>query len=116
VSWRVLHCAANPRAEVKRSTIAIVALDEGPWLYTTIRGELPSSGAAPVRVRFRHALAGIDFRFSPSTPTRAGPTSLPGRHSQTDRSERIAPIPEGWNCGRSMVLVSTEPKRSSAVA
>jgi uncharacterized OB-fold protein len=30
VSWRVLHCAANPRAEVKRSTIAIVALDEGP--------------------------------------------------------------------------------------
>ncbi|MBF6167177.1 OB-fold domain-containing protein [Streptomyces gardneri] len=53
VSWRVLRCSAHPRDETKRSTIAIVELDEGPWLYTTIHGELPPSSAAPVRVRFR---------------------------------------------------------------
>ncbi|MGW5375696.1 Zn-ribbon domain-containing OB-fold protein [Nocardia sp. NPDC003999] len=59
MSWRVLHRAANPRSEVKRSTIAIVELDDGPWLYTTIQGELPPSSAAPVRVRF-HARPGED--------------------------------------------------------
>ncbi len=52
VSWRVLQCAANPHAGAERATIAIVELDEGPWLYTTIQGELPSR-PAPVRVRFR---------------------------------------------------------------
>jgi uncharacterized OB-fold protein len=61
VSWRVLQCAANPRAEVERSTIAIVELDEGPWLYTTIHGELPPSSFEPVRVRFRARSRGARF-------------------------------------------------------
>ncbi|MFI2339781.1 hypothetical protein [Nocardia gamkensis] len=61
MSWRVLQCAANPRAEVERCTIAIVELDEGPWLYTTIHGELPSSSTGPVRVRFRARSRGDRF-------------------------------------------------------
>ncbi|MBF6336581.1 OB-fold domain-containing protein [Nocardia abscessus] len=61
VSWRVLHCSANPRAETKRSTIAIVELDEGPWLYTTIHGELPPSSATPIRVRFHACPRGDRF-------------------------------------------------------
>jgi uncharacterized protein len=61
VSWRVLQRAANPRAEVERSTIAIVELDEGPWLYTMIHGELPPSSTEPVRVRFRARSRGDRF-------------------------------------------------------
>jgi uncharacterized OB-fold protein len=39
-------------------TIAIVELDEGPWVYTWIDGEVPaSSSQQPVRVEFRPAAA-----------------------------------------------------------
>jgi hypothetical protein len=49
----VLQRAARACAEMVRSTIAIVALDEGPWMYTTIDGEIPPSSQRPVRVRFQ---------------------------------------------------------------
>ncbi len=77
VSCRVLQRAANPRAETKRSTIAIVELDEGPWLYTTIQGEPPLSAAMPVRVRFRAGPGGDRFPvFAVNPPTGASPTRL----------------------------------------
>jgi uncharacterized OB-fold protein len=52
VCWRKLRRAANARAESVVSTIAIVELDEGPWVYTTIEGEVPRSSPRPVRVQF----------------------------------------------------------------
>ncbi|WP_328394500.1 Zn-ribbon domain-containing OB-fold protein [Nocardia sp. NBC_00416] len=53
VCWRKLRRAAKACAEAVVSTIAIVELDEGPWMYTTIEGELPGSSPLPVRVQFR---------------------------------------------------------------
>lgn len=52
VSWRTVdrtgtHGALTPL------TIAIVALDEGPWVYTTIEGEIRSAASRPVRVQFQ---------------------------------------------------------------
>ncbi|MFE6920960.1 OB-fold domain-containing protein [Nocardia sp. NPDC057663] len=34
-------------------TIAIVELDEGPWVYTSIEGEVPVLRGGPVRVHFQ---------------------------------------------------------------
>ncbi|GGN77454.1 hypothetical protein GCM10011610_23910 [Nocardia rhizosphaerihabitans] len=34
-------------------TIAIVELDEGPWVYTSIEGEVPVLRGRPVRVQFQ---------------------------------------------------------------
>ncbi|WP_245664983.1 OB-fold domain-containing protein [Nocardia sienata] len=42
------------------SAIAIVELDEGPWVYTTIHGELPRA-ERPVRVRFQAPPRGDRF-------------------------------------------------------
>ncbi|MFI5718813.1 Zn-ribbon domain-containing OB-fold protein [Nocardia sp. NPDC051750] len=52
VCWRIVQCAAHPRAVPVATTIAIVELDEGPWVYTAIDGDVPASGHEPVRVRF----------------------------------------------------------------
>ncbi len=84
VSWRVLHCAANSHTETKRSTIAIVELDEGPWLYTTIHGQLPPSSATPVRVRFHARPRGDRFPVfavnpGPRSSNNAAQPAQPGR-------------------------------------
>ncbi len=34
-------------------TIAIVESDEGPWVYTSLEGEIPSLAGWSVRVRFQ---------------------------------------------------------------
>ncbi|MEV0030017.1 OB-fold domain-containing protein [Nocardia sp. NPDC050793] len=61
VSWRVLECAAKARAGSVPSTIAIVELDEGPWIYTTIEGQVPPSSHRPVRVRYEAPPRGDRF-------------------------------------------------------
>lgn len=53
VCWRKVACAPSARTGTVESAIAIVELDEGPWVYTTIHGELPQPGHRPVRVRFQ---------------------------------------------------------------
>ncbi|WP_327151778.1 Zn-ribbon domain-containing OB-fold protein [Nocardia sp. NBC_01329] len=53
VCWRTVTWAPDPDADAVESMIAIVELDEGPWVYTTIDGEPPRSGCRPVRVRFQ---------------------------------------------------------------
>ncbi|MFI6309247.1 OB-fold domain-containing protein [Nocardia fusca] len=59
--WRKIAGAPNARAEAVESAIAIVELDEGPWVYTTIHGELPGAGRRPVRVRFQAPPRGDRF-------------------------------------------------------
>lgn len=64
---RELRHAPNALAEPAVSTIAIVALDTGPWLYTTIDGDLPLTPRRPVRVHFRAQPRGERFPvFTPS--------------------------------------------------
>jgi uncharacterized OB-fold protein len=56
VSSKVVHREVN---ETNRGlvpcTIAIVELDEGPWVYTWIDGDVPAPSDCPVRVEFRPA-------------------------------------------------------------
>ncbi|MGK8558220.1 Zn-ribbon domain-containing OB-fold protein [Nocardia gipuzkoensis] len=53
VSWKVLHRASNGHCgKWELSIITIVELDDGPWVYTTIKGDAPPPSNQPVRVRF----------------------------------------------------------------
>ncbi len=53
VSWRLVHrSVSRPHEQVMPLTIAIVELDEGPWVYATIEGEVAAFSDLPVRVRF----------------------------------------------------------------
>ena len=61
VCWRTVTCAPDARTEAGESMIAIVELDEGPWVYTTIDGEPPRAGRRPVRVRFQAPPRGDRF-------------------------------------------------------
>ncbi|MCP2298555.1 putative OB-fold protein, contains Zn-ribbon domain [Nocardia amikacinitolerans] len=54
VSWRLVHrSASGPHTEVEPLTTAVVELDEGPWVFTTIEGDVPLPTDEPVRVRFQ---------------------------------------------------------------
>lgn len=61
VCWRVVECAANALVGPVSATIAIVELDEGPWVYTTIDGDIPPAGRERVRVCFRAPPCGDRF-------------------------------------------------------
>ncbi|QVI19493.1 OB-fold domain-containing protein [Nocardia tengchongensis] len=51
VSWKVAHHPSNI-GTWEQSTVAIVELDDGPWIYSTIDGELPPPSDQPIRVRY----------------------------------------------------------------
>ncbi|MBF6469309.1 OB-fold domain-containing protein [Nocardia beijingensis] len=54
VSWRVVDRApSDRRGELVPLTIAIVELDEGPWVYTSIEGDIPPIHGEMVRVHFQ---------------------------------------------------------------
>ncbi|MGW6730890.1 Zn-ribbon domain-containing OB-fold protein [Nocardia sp. NPDC055029] len=54
VSWRVVDCVASGRrGELVPLTIAIVELDEGPWVYTSIDGDVPDLPGRSIRVLFQ---------------------------------------------------------------
>ncbi|NEW42230.1 hypothetical protein GV794_14925 [Nocardia cyriacigeorgica] len=52
VSWRVVDRSLTAMDNVRPLTIAIVELDEGPWVYTSIEGEVPPQRDR-VRVQFQ---------------------------------------------------------------
>jgi len=52
VSWRVVE-RAGAGGVLAQSTVAIVELDEGPWVYTSLEGEVPLLADRPVRVHFQ---------------------------------------------------------------
>ncbi|WP_227981194.1 Zn-ribbon domain-containing OB-fold protein [Nocardia spumae] len=58
VSWRVVDRAG---AGGTPSTVAIVELDEGPWVYTCLEGEVPLLPDRPVRVHFQPRPRGDRF-------------------------------------------------------
>lgn len=54
LSWRVVdRSVVGGCGGPMPLTIAIVELDEGPWVYTSIEGEVPLLPSRPVRVRFQ---------------------------------------------------------------
>nr|WP_245910653.1 OB-fold domain-containing protein [Nocardia amikacinitolerans] len=71
VSWRLVHrSASGPHTEVEPLTTAVVELDEGPWVFTTIEGDVPLPTDEPVRVRFQPRPGWIGSRCSSSVLTR----------------------------------------------
>ncbi|MGW0181552.1 Zn-ribbon domain-containing OB-fold protein [Nocardia sp. NPDC003345] len=82
VCWRKVACAATAGADAVESTLAIVELDEGPWVYTVIDGELPRAARRPVRVRFQAPPRGDRF---PVFAVTAVPEVLPGR-------DKVSPV------------------------
>ncbi|MFD4432547.1 Zn-ribbon domain-containing OB-fold protein [Nocardia sp. NPDC058497] len=85
VSWRVVDRAATGMRGIRPLTIAIVELDEGPWVYTSIEGEVPALRGRPVRVRFQPCPA--EDRF----PVFAVDTDLHQSMVQHTSTERISP-------------------------
>nr|WP_206025889.1 OB-fold domain-containing protein [Rhodococcus sp. 14C212] len=62
VSCRVVDRTPDPVCGAPcPSVIAIVALDEGPWVYSWIDGDVPVPSERPVRVRFRSTQPGERF-------------------------------------------------------
>ncbi|NKY31925.1 hypothetical protein HGA13_02380 [Nocardia speluncae] len=61
VSWRMMACPVRARAEPVLRTVAIVELDEGPWVYAAIEGDLPPTGGLRVPVRFERPAREDDF-------------------------------------------------------
>ncbi|WP_280489439.1 Zn-ribbon domain-containing OB-fold protein [Nocardia carnea] len=51
LSWRVVERGVTDTAAPL--TIAIVELDEGPWVYASIEGRIPAAPCGPVRVGFQ---------------------------------------------------------------
>ncbi|GGL03060.1 Zn-ribbon domain-containing OB-fold protein [Nocardia jinanensis] len=53
-SWRVADRAViGGHDETMPLTVAVVELDEGPWVYTSIEGTVPLFASGPVRVHFQ---------------------------------------------------------------
>ncbi|WP_280315414.1 OB-fold domain-containing protein [Nocardia abscessus] len=74
MSWQVVDRAPVDRpGELVPLTIAFVELDEGPWVYTSIEGEIPLSPSRPVRVRFQPTRGMTGSPFSRSVPNRGTP-------------------------------------------
>ncbi|WP_433733254.1 Zn-ribbon domain-containing OB-fold protein [Nocardia sp. CA-129566] len=95
VSWRLVHrSVSRAHAPVTPLTIAIVELDEGPWLYTTIKGDVPPFSDQPIRVRFEPRLRVDRFPVFAICPAAAGsddgvrPLSLRGSTPDDMRSPR----------------------------
>ncbi|MEU1205653.1 hypothetical protein [Nocardia sp. NPDC005825] len=51
MSWKVTHHPSST-GTWEQSTVGIVELDDGPWIYSTIDGELPPTSDQPIRVRY----------------------------------------------------------------
>jgi len=67
VSSRVVERAPDPlRGAPCPSVLAIIELDEGPWMYSWIDGEVPVQPDRPVRVSLRSTQPAERFpRFEP---------------------------------------------------
>ncbi|MGW5381348.1 Zn-ribbon domain-containing OB-fold protein [Nocardia sp. NPDC003963] len=53
LSWRVVdRSVIGGRGETMPLTVAVVELDEGPWVYTSIEGTIPLLPDGPVRVHY----------------------------------------------------------------
>lgn len=62
VSWTVVDCSSvDVPLTLVPCTLAIVELDEGPWIYTWIEGELSMGPGRRLRVEFQEAESGERF-------------------------------------------------------
>ena len=57
VSWTVVEISDRTWTDLTSYTIAIVALDDGPWTYAWIEGA-PDTRHMPIRVRYDQMIPG----------------------------------------------------------
>lgn len=79
LSWRVVERGVTGTAAPL--TIAIVELDEGPWVYASIEGRIPVAPCGPVRVRFEPCPQEDRFPVFAVCPDPGGPVVRRGRAS-----------------------------------
>ncbi|MEU5844366.1 OB-fold domain-containing protein [Rhodococcus sp. NPDC047139] len=61
VSSKVVEPIEGGPEEEPPVTLAIVELDDGPWVYSKIEGEFPERADEPVRVEFQSTAGGDGF-------------------------------------------------------
>lgn len=62
ISWTEVTRAPNAAfAELVPYTVAIVELDEGPWLYLRVESDRPLRSEQPVRITFVHSDEGDSY-------------------------------------------------------
>ncbi|QBJ96988.1 hypothetical protein ERC79_14285 [Rhodococcus sp. ABRD24] len=62
VSWTVVEVSqSRTSADITPFTIAIVALDDGPWTYAWIEGTLPDESSGKIRVRYDRMISGEPY-------------------------------------------------------
>lgn len=71
LSWRVVERGVTGAAAPL--TIAIVELEEGPWVYASIEGQIPTTPCGPVRVRFEPCPQADRFPVFAVCPETGGP-------------------------------------------
>lgn len=94
VSSRLVHRrVSRPQAQVEPLTIAIVELDEGPWVYATIEGDVAPVSDPPVRVQFEPRPR-VDrfpvFAVCPATPDSDGGDRSTTRRASASNAHRRA--------------------------
>ncbi|MFD4403927.1 Zn-ribbon domain-containing OB-fold protein [Nocardia sp. NPDC058499] len=86
LSWRVAERGLTGTAAPL--IIGIVELDEGPWVYTSIEGQIPLAPVTPVRVRFQPRHREDRFPVFAVMPETVGPAVRRGRaHRRSEGSE-----------------------------
>lgn len=92
VSWKVAHHPSNT-GTWEQSTVAIVELDDGPWIYSTIYGELPPPSDQPIRVRYepdppedRFPVFTIDTTIPRTQDNSTPPDSAPANDTNSPQS------------------------------
>lgn len=67
ISWRIHQQAVKGKARTEPIILAIVELDDGPWIYAAIESEITEMPAGRIRVEFRSASTTSDFPvFAPA--------------------------------------------------
>ncbi|MGW4356557.1 Zn-ribbon domain-containing OB-fold protein [Nocardia sp. NPDC004582] len=80
VSSRMVYRRGDPHGVSTPLTIAIVELDEGPWVYTSLEGEVPLIYVGAVRVYFKPSRREDGFPvFEVGTTSVAGRVDRPRR-------------------------------------
>ena len=88
LSWRVVERGVAGIATPL--TIAIVELDEGPWVYSSVEGRIPVAPCRPVRVQFQPCPREDRFPVFAVAPETGGPMVRRGRARRSGEGAQAA--------------------------
>lgn len=116
VSWRTVLCADRPPLVALSVTLAIVELDEVPWLCGLTEGDVPDPAGGPVRVVFHCRVPGERypvFRFLTVPVGGSRPVGIVWREWPPDCSVSLSWSESAALLGRAIAgVVSLDAKSS----